>query len=180
MLARAPGTCGERTGNANGRPHGQPGAIIARGPCVAPCDHDRVISRRAGVAAGAAALLLGILPTPVFAHGTVPAEAPSLGNLLFSWHVEPVVAIGLLVAVVAWLWIVRRVARMHPGNGVAAWRSAAFFGGLFAVAVALMSGIERYDTTLFSIHMVQHLLLMLVAGPLLVLAAPVTQLLRAT
>jgi putative copper resistance protein D len=42
-----------------------------------------------------------------------------------------------------------------------------------------MSGVERYDTTLFSIHMVQHLLLMLVAAPLLVLAAPVTQLLRA-
>jgi putative copper resistance protein D len=43
-----------------------------------------------------------------------------------------------------------------------------------------MSGIERYDTTLFSLHMVQHLLLMLVAAPLLVLAAPVTQLLRAS
>jgi putative copper resistance protein D len=42
-----------------------------------------------------------------------------------------------------------------------------------------MSGIARYDTTLFSIHMVQHLLLMLVAAPLIALSAPVTQLLRA-
>ena len=58
-------------------------------------------------------------------------------------------------------------------------RTAAFLGGLAAIAVALMSGIERYDTTLFSVHMVQHLLLMLVAAPLIALAAPVTQLLRA-
>ena len=45
--------------------------------------------------------------------------------------------------------------------------------------IALQSGIERYDTTLFSIHMVQHLLLTLVAPPLLALGAPVTQLMRA-
>ena len=35
---------------------------------------------------------------------------------------------------------------------------------------ALLSGIERYDTTLFSVHMVQHVLLTLVAAPLIALA----------
>jgi cytochrome c oxidase assembly factor CtaG len=44
--------------------------------------------------------------------------------------------------------------------------------------VALDSGIERYDTTLFSVHMVQHLLLTLVAPPLLLYAGPITLLLR--
>ena len=64
-----------------------------------------------------------------------------------------------------------------PGPGAsAAGRSSA---ASLAIAVALQSGIERYDTTLFSIHMVQHLLLTLVAPPLLALGAPVTQLLRA-
>ncbi|HXI45442.1 MAG TPA: cytochrome c oxidase assembly protein, partial [Candidatus Acidoferrales bacterium] len=38
--------------------------------------------------------------------------------------------------------------------------------------------IERYDTTLFQVHMVQHLLLMLIAPPLILLGAPITQLLR--
>jgi putative copper resistance protein D len=51
---------------------------------------------------------------------------------------------------------------------------------LLAVAFALQSGIERYDTALFSIHMVQHLLLTMVGAPLLVLGAPVTLLLRAS
>ena len=119
------------------------------------------------------------LPGAVAAHGVVPADPPSIGNILFGWQLEPIVAIGLLVSALAWLGIVRRVAVRHPGNGVPLARSAAFFGGLFAIAVALLSGIGRYDTTLFSIHMAQHLLLMLVAAPLLVLAAPVTQLLRA-
>ena len=39
-------------------------------------------------------------------------------------------------------------------------------------------GIGRYDTTLFSVHMVQHLLLALVAAPLIALSAPITLLLR--
>ena len=42
----------------------------------------------------------------------------------------------------------------------------------------LQSPIERYDTTLFSVHMVQHLLIVMVAAPLLLIAAPVTLLLR--
>jgi putative copper resistance protein D len=40
-------------------------------------------------------------------------------------------------------------------------RSAAFVGGMVAIAFALLSGIDQYDTTLFSIHMVQHVLLTL-------------------
>ncbi len=49
---------------------------------------------------------------------------------------------------------------------------------MLALAFALISGIESYDTSLFSIHMVQHVLLMLVAAPLIALAAPVTLALR--
>lgn len=136
-------------------------------------------SRRFGVAALVAVLAVAGLPSIVAAHGLVPHDPPTITNIMLGWQLEPPVAIGLLVGALAWLWIVRRVGRLHPGNGVPVLRSVAFFGGLFAIAVALMSGIERYDTTLFSIHMVQHVLLMLVASPLLVLAAPVTQLLRA-
>lgn len=51
-------------------------------------------------------------------------------------------------------------------------------GGIAAIAVALMSGIERYDTVLFSVHMVQHLLLSLLAAPLLAFAGPITLALR--
>jgi putative membrane protein len=118
-------------------------------------------------------------PAAVAAHGPVPADPPTLANLVLGWRFDPVVGSGLILAGVAWLLLVARVGRVHPDHPVPLRRTAAFLGGLFAIAIALLSGIERYDTTLFSIHMVQHLLLMLVAAPLLALSAPVTQLLRA-
>jgi putative copper resistance protein D len=126
-----------------------------------------------------AALLSLVTPGLVAAHGPVPHDPPTLGALAFDWSFEPLVAIPLLLAAVGWLALVRRVGRLHPASPVPVSRTLAFLGGLTAIAVALQSGIERYDTTLFSVHMVQHLLLLFGAPPLLALAAPVTQVLRA-
>ena len=75
--------------------------------------------------------------------------------------------------------IVGRIDRAHPANPVPRRRTVAFLAGLGVIAIALMSGIDSYDTTLFSVHMVQHLLLTLVAAPLIALGAPITTLLRA-
>jgi putative copper resistance protein D len=116
---------------------------------------------------------------PAAAHGPVPADAPSAAGLLLGWSFEPAIALPLLGAGVAWWWLVRRVNADHPGHPVPRRRSAVVLGGLLAIAFALQSGIERYDTALFSIHMVQHLLLTMVAAPLLVLGAPITLVLRA-
>jgi len=118
-------------------------------------------------------------PSVAAAHGTVPSDPPTLATLILGWRFDPLVAGGLVASAVVWLLLVRRVRRLHPEHPVPRRRTAAFLGGLGAIALALLSGIERYDTTLFSVHMVQHLLLMLVAAPLIALAAPVTQLLRA-
>ena len=116
--------------------------------------------------------------TPVLAHGPVPTEPPTAGSLLLGWTFEPLPTLGLLVAVGWWLWAVRRVDAAHPANRVPRRRTVSFLAGMTALAFALLSGIGRYDTALFSIHMVQHVLLMLVAAPLLALAAPITLVLR--
>ena len=50
--------------------------------------------------------------------------------------------------------------------------------GLVAIAVALTSPIEAYEGLLFSVHMIQHMLLELVAAPLLLAGAPITLALR--
>jgi putative membrane protein len=54
----------------------------------------------------------------------------------------------------------------------AVWRGACFAGGLVAILVALDSPVERLADDYFWAHMLQHVLLMMVAAPLLVLGAP--------
>jgi len=129
----------------------------------------------AGLGAVAGWLLVA---TPVAAHGTVPVEPPTATSLLLGWTFEPLPTLGLAVAVGWWLWAVRQVDRAHPANPVPRGRTVAFLSGILALAFALVSGIARYDTSLFSVHMVQHVLLMLVAAPLIALAAPITLILR--
>jgi len=115
---------------------------------------------------------------PVWGHGPVPDGPPTVGSLLFDWTFEPLPTLAIAIAVGCWIWAVRRVDRAHPANPVPRRRSVAFGLGMVAIGFALLSGIDRYDTTLFSVHMVQHVLLALVAAPLIALAAPITLLLR--
>ncbi len=129
------------------------------------------------------AVLLGLAvwlaaAATVAAHGDVPAEPPNVGTILLGWTFEPIPTLAILLATGWWLWAVRRVDAAHPSNPVPGRRTAYFLAAMGALALALLSGIDRYDTTLFSIHMVQHILLILVSAPLLALAAPVTLLLR--
>jgi len=119
-----------------------------------------------------------LVAAPVLAHGPAPTEPPTLQNLLLGWTFEPLPTLGILGALSWWTWAVRRVDTLHPANPVPRRRTVAFVGGMVAIAFALLSGIDQYDTTLFSIHMVQHVLLTLVAAPLIALSAPVTLVLR--
>ena len=58
------------------------------------------------------------------------------------------------------------------------WRTALFFLGLAALLAALVSPIDAYASVSFAVHMVQHMLLTVVAAPLLMLGAPIRPLLR--
>jgi putative membrane protein len=52
------------------------------------------------------------------------------------------------------------------------WRSAAFYGGLLTIVVAVDTPLDPLSDKLFSAHMAQHVLLLMVAPGLIVLAAP--------
>jgi putative membrane protein len=134
--------------------------------------------RFAGVAAAVGAAL--VAAGPAAAHGPVPAARPDAASVLLGWDFEPAVILPLLAIAIWWWRVLGSIDRNHPDHPVPARQRWPFFLGLLAIAVALQSGIARYDTTLFSVHMVQHLLLTLVAPPLLALGAPITQLLRAS
>jgi len=133
-----------------------------------------------GLAAVMAPALAPVMVPVARAHGgSVPVVPPDAANLLFTWSGDPLVWLPAIVALVLWWLGVRSVNRAHPANPVPRSRSVAWTLGVVAVLFALDSGIERYDTTLFWVHMIQHMLLTLVAPLLLLSAGPITLLLRA-
>jgi putative membrane protein len=103
---------------------------------------------------------------------------PSPIDLLTAWSFDLSVQLPLIATAVGLLWAVRRIRRQHPANPVPAWRVALLLAGLAVIELALEGVVGQYDDTLFVDHMAQHLLLMLVAAPLIVLGMPVTIALR--
>ena len=140
------------------RPPGRP-ASVRDGSCDDAAMRRRSVLARAGSVAGPLVVWLAAAPSAA-AHGAAPAEPPTLANLLLGWTWEPLPTLAIGVSLVWWWWAVRRVDAAHPANPVPRRRSVAFGLAMLALAFALISGIERYDTTLFSVHMVQHILLM--------------------
>ncbi len=89
------------------------------------------------------------------------------------------ITLGLVAAGALYLHADDRVRDAGSGRSAQAARGRFFLAGLLVILAALQSPIDAGAETSFSIHMVQHLLLTMVAAPLLVLGAPVTLALRA-
>jgi cytochrome c oxidase assembly factor CtaG len=123
----------------------------------------------AGLILGAGAAVAGPAPGAV-----VPEPTP--GRVLLAWSFNPLVTVGLLAAVVLYLQGRRRL--VAGGVVWPARRTAYFLSGIGVLALALLSPVEAYDTVLFSVHVAQHMLLTMVAAPLLALGAPITLALR--
>lgn len=119
----------------------------------------------------ACAAALGMLAAmPAFAlhpQGVDPAAAASV------WTFEPWVVALLLASLAMYVAGVRRLwRRAGAGRGIGARRVACFVTGWLVLAVALTSPIDTLAGALFSMHMVQHELLMVVAAPLFVMSRP--------
>jgi putative membrane protein len=130
------------------------------------------------LAIGTAGIAWLLAAAPAAAHSGSPPPTPTLPGVLFLWSFDPTIVLPLALAAAGYLWAVRAVDAAHPNNRVPRKRIVAWLAGLIVIEVALQSPIEAYDTTLFSDHMVQHVLLTIVAAPLLALGAPITLLLR--
>ena len=90
--------------------------------------------------------------------------------LRWDWRPEIIlVLVGLGITYGLGWWRLRRQGHLRLANG---WRLAAYLGGLAVLGLALLSPIDTLQPLLFTAHMVQHVLLMMVAPPLLLLAQP--------
>ena len=114
--------------------------------------------------------------TTVLAHAD---KLPDFGPLSVFTQARPAVLPLLLVLLPAAAYVLG-VRRLHArGDRWPVGRSVSFLvGGLGTIALATMSGLAAYDLSLFSVHMVQHMLLSMVATVFLALGAPVTLALR--
>ncbi len=135
--------------------------------------------RRAATATAATVAAAALAPVTLAHGGTVPPP-PELTTLVFGWSFDPLAWLPAIVALLLWQMGVARVNRAHPDHPVARRRSVYWVAGVLVILYAVDSGLATYDTTLFSMHMVQHLLLTLVGPPLLLLAGPITLLLQAS
>ncbi len=106
--------------------------------------------------------------------------SPQVVAILLAWSFEPQIVAG--IALGAGLYAVGWAKLRRRGRGhfrMSTWRPVSFGFGLFAVALALLSPLATFDELLLTIHMIQHLLLIIVAAPLILLGAPLLPILWA-
>jgi cytochrome c oxidase assembly factor CtaG len=93
------------------------------------------------------------------------------------WTFDPLPSTLLAAAAALYLAGVRRRGRRFPHRAAQPWRTGSFLFGVLSLAVALESPLDAYSDRSFSAHMLQHLVLTMVAAPALVLGEPLDLLL---
>jgi len=103
--------------------------------------------------------------------------SPTSQAILSSWSLDSKIAWGVVAPFLlywrGWLVLQRTAPERFP-----TWRLWAFAAGLAGLWLAIASPLDAFSGLLLSAHMVQHLLLMSVVPPLLLLGAPLLPLLR--
>lgn len=108
----------------------------------------------------------------------MPTRSPTLERVL-AWHPQPLPLLPLIAFVLFALYGCGVVVLYRRGVRWPVARIIWWLLGLATVVLVTATGIEGYGMELFSIHMVQHMILNMLAPVFLVLGSPVTLLLRA-
>ncbi|HEV2706191.1 MAG TPA: cytochrome c oxidase assembly protein [Pyrinomonadaceae bacterium] len=130
-------------------------------------------ARRSFRSTGVACLLACTLCLFPFAFASAHEGKPHRpSDLLWTWGLDPLVIVCLVLS--GWLYArgVRKLWRAGSGRGIRRWEVWVYAAGWATLFVALVSPLHPLGEVLFSAHMTQHELLMLVAAPLVVLGRP--------
>jgi putative membrane protein len=106
---------------------------------------------------------------PLLAHEVGPAN---FDELRYWWAFEPGTVVPLVLSVLLYTVGVLRLRRVNT-HAIGAVEISCFAAGWLTLVIALVSPLHPWGAVLFSAHMTQHELLMLVAAPLLVLSRPI-------
>jgi putative copper resistance protein D len=97
---------------------------------------------------------------------------PLSGSQFFTTQFDFVPVAMIVVALALYLWAVRRNNALHPRHRWPVGRTAAWIAALCSTGIGIFSFVGVYDGELFWDHMVQHLILIMVAAPLFAVASP--------
>jgi cytochrome c oxidase assembly factor CtaG len=97
---------------------------------------------------------------------------PLHGSQFFSTQFDFVPVAMIVAALALYLWGVRRHNALHPRHPWSVGKTAAWVAALLCTGVGIFSFVGVYDGELFWDHMVQHLILIMVAAPLFAVASP--------
>ncbi len=103
--------------------------------------------------------------------------SPVPQDALAAWSFPPVPMLLLVALCGVYLRGFIQARRTRPEE-LPWWRAACFFLGAISIWIAIASPIDALDDVLLTAHMIQHLILMSIAPPLLILGAPAVPLLR--
>ncbi|QKW10487.1 cytochrome c oxidase assembly protein [Streptomyces sp. NA04227] len=110
-------------------------------------------------------------------HGTMTDLPPfTLGRGLV-WSTDPFFLVGCVLALLLYGWGVVRLARR--GDRWPVGRVVAFTLGVLSIVLMMCTRLNDYGMVMFSVHMVQHMVISMLSPILLLLGAPVTLMLRA-
>lgn len=111
----------------------------------------------------------------------IPSPPIQLSKLLTGFQSDPLSLVALCLEVVSIFLYLKAVATLKAkGRSWPIMRTVSFMGGILVVFIATGSGFASYDDTVFTIHVLQHLMLMNLAPIFIALSAPITLLLQAS
>jgi len=97
--------------------------------------------------------------------------SPEAQAVLREW--SPPVSVNVVLGCAAFFYVRGwALLRRGPSNPLTNTHLVAFLGGIFALWIAIGSPLAAFDEASLTVHMIQHLLLMLIVPPLLLIGAP--------
>ncbi|MFP3968909.1 bifunctional copper resistance protein CopD/cytochrome c oxidase assembly protein [Actinomadura fulvescens] len=159
-------------------------AVAARKPLA--------FTRLAGVEAAVMAATMGLAVALARTAPPAPAEEESRVKALTGYDMPPEITPGrlaslwtfdlffaVLVVALGGLYVAGVVRLRRRGDAWSMGRTVSWFMGLLTIVAVTETGVARYAQVLFSVHMVQHMVLSMLTPIFLVMGAPVTLALRA-
>jgi cytochrome c oxidase assembly factor CtaG len=125
-------------------------------------------------------LIVVLFPAQILAHDGISSHSGQPSEFMTAWNLDLIGIVLIFLSVFLYGWAYRRLRALSAGFIFSRWHPIAFTSGMFFLLIVLVSPIDTYSDDLFWVHMVQHMVIVMLVAPLILLGSPVTLFLRAS